>query len=75
MDSFNVKPHYYKAKALERLNNLDDAVLSFEQVLKLSDSSGPSGMKSNALYEITKIRVRQRDFYEAYYSLQRAEKA
>jgi tetratricopeptide (TPR) repeat protein len=72
MDDFTPKPHYYKAKALDKLGNYDDAVLSFEQVIKLSDDEY---LQSNALYEITKIRVRQRDFYEAYYSLQKADKS
>lgn len=71
MDDFNAKAYFYKAKALELLSNFDDAVLSFEQVSKLSSDEY---LQSNALYEITKIRVKQRDFYEAYYTLQRAEK-
>jgi tetratricopeptide (TPR) repeat protein len=69
-----VKYHYYKAKILEKLGNLDDSVLSYEQVLKLHEKDSPQNLKSNALYEITKIRVKQRDFYEAYYALQRSEK-
>ena len=72
MDDFNPKPHYYKARVLERLGSYDDAVLSFEQVIKLSKDDY---LQSNSLYEITKIRVRQRDFYEAYYALQRADKS
>lgn len=84
IDDFDIKPHYYKAKVLERLGNLDDAVLSFEQVIKLCegtttiaqvDDTSISGLQSNALKEIIKIRVRQRDFYEAYYALQRADKS
>ena len=72
MDFFNPKPNFYKAKVLERLGNYDDAVLAFEQVIKLSTDEY---LQSNSLYEITKIRVRQRDFYEAYYFLQRADKS
>lgn len=29
-------------------------------------------MQSCALYEIAKIKIQQKDFYEAYYNLQRA---
>lgn len=71
MDFMAPKPYFYKAKALERLGEHDDAVLCFEQVLKLSEDDYLHG---NSLYEITKIRVRQRDFYEAYYFLQRSNK-
>jgi len=72
LDDFNAKAYFYRAKALEKLNSYDDAVLSFEQVSKLSTDEW---LQSNALYEIIKIRVKQRDFYEAYYTLQRADKA
>jgi tetratricopeptide (TPR) repeat protein len=72
MDFFSAKPYFYKAKVLERLGEYDDAVLSFEQVMKLTEDTQLQG---NSLYEITKIRVRQRDFYEAYYFLQRADKS
>lgn len=72
LDDFNPKAYYYRAKSLEKLGSYDDAVLSFEQVSKLSTDEY---MQNNALYEITKIRVKQRDFYEAYYALQRADKA
>lgn len=71
LDDFNAKAYFYRAKSLEKLKNYDDAVLSFEQVSKLS---ADEYLQNNALYEIIKIRVKQRDFYEAYYTLQRAEK-
>ena len=29
-------------------------------------------LQSSALYEISKIKIQQKDFYEAYYNLQRA---
>lgn len=58
------------------MRNFDDAVLSFEQVIKLAEAKdSDASLQSNALYEIIKIRVRQRDFYEAYYALQRADKS
>lgn len=36
LDDFNSKAYYYRAKALEKLGNYEDAVLSFEQVSKLT---------------------------------------
>lgn len=71
IDDFNAKAYYYKAKSFEKLGSYDDAVLSFEQVSKLSSDEY---LHNNALYEITKIRVKQRDFYEAHHALQRADK-
>ena len=46
-------------------------MLCFEQVLKLATEEY---LQENAIYEIVKIRVRQRDFYEADYALQSFEK-
>ena len=48
----------------------DDAVLSFEQVFNLCETERTA---SQALYEIAKIRVQQRDFYEAAHVLQRSD--
>jgi hypothetical protein len=51
------------------MNNYNDAILHFEQVIKLSDDNF---LQSSSLYEIAKIRVEQKDFYEAHYNLKRA---
>jgi len=63
------KAYFYKAKALKKIDNLDDSMLHFEQVIRLSDDQF---LQSSALYEIAKIKIQQKDFYEAYYNLQRA---
>ena len=63
------KAYFYKAKALKKLNNLNDAVLFFEQVIQLNEDNH---LASSALYEIAKIKIQQKDFYEAYYNLKRA---
>jgi tetratricopeptide (TPR) repeat protein len=62
------KAYYYKAKTLKKLNNMNDAVIYFEQVLRLNEDNFLSG---SSLYEIAKIKILQKDFYEAYYNLQR----
>lgn len=64
------KSYFYKAKALKKLGNCNDAILYFEQVLRTS--SDEPFLQSSALYEIAKIKIQQKDFYEAYYNLQRA---
>ena len=51
------------------MDNHNDAILHFEQVIRLSDDQY---LQSSALYEIAKIKIQQKDFYEAYYNLQRA---
>ena len=66
MDPSNANASFFKAKSLKKLKNYDDAVLCFEQVLKLASEEY---LQENAIYEIVKIRVRQRDFYEADYAL------
>ena len=60
------KAYFYKAKALKKMGNYCDSVLYFEQVLRLADDNFLSG---SALYEIAKIKIQQKDFYEAYYNL------
>ena len=62
------KAYFYKAKALKKLNNMNDAVIYFEQVLRLSQDNYLAG---SSLYEIAKIKIQQKDFYEAHYNLQR----
>jgi tetratricopeptide (TPR) repeat protein len=64
------KSYFYKAKALKKLNNCNDAVLYFEQVIR--SCCDDQFLQSSALYEIAKIKIQQKDFYEAYYNLQRA---
>jgi tetratricopeptide (TPR) repeat protein len=48
------KAYFYKAKALKKMNNLNDSVLYFEQVLRLAEDNFLSG---SALYEIAKIKI------------------
>ena len=48
------KAYFYKAKALKKLNNLSDAILYFEQVIRANDDNH---LASSALYEIAKIKI------------------
>lgn len=60
--------YFHKAKALKKTNNFSDSVLYFEQVVRLGEDNFLQG---SAMYEIAKIKIQQKDFYEAYYNLQR----
>jgi hypothetical protein len=55
---------------LKAQNNLSDSVLYFEQVVRAADQD--NHLASCALYEIAKIKIQQKDFYEAFYNLKRA---
>jgi len=48
------KAYFYKAKALKKMNNMNDSLLYFEQVLRLAEDNFLSG---SALYEIAKIKI------------------
>jgi tetratricopeptide (TPR) repeat protein len=48
------KAYFYKAKALKKINNLSDAILYFEQVIRANDDNH---LASSALYEIAKIKI------------------
>lgn len=48
------KSYFYKAKALKKLNNCNDAILYFEQVIRMCDDQF---LQSSALYEIAKIKI------------------
>ena len=63
------KAYFYKAKALKKMNNMSDSVLYFEQVLRLAEDNFLQG---SALYEIAKIKIQHKDFYEAHYNLLRS---
>lgn len=69
MEESTIKAHYYIGKIYTKANDVNNAILHFEQVLKFSSEKYFSG---NALYEMAKIRIKQQDFYEAYFTLQRA---
>jgi hypothetical protein len=61
------KAYFYKAKALKKIGNLSDSALYFEQVVRAAEAD--NHLASCALYEIAKIKIQLKDFYEAYYNL------
>ena len=73
-DNSDVKAHFYIGKLLTKgveneQSKQTDAILHFEQVAKYPEHEFYAG---NALFQIAKIRLKQKDYYEAFYSLKRA---
>ena len=69
-----VKAHFYIGKIISRglvkdNTKQEDAILHFEQVVKYHSNELYAG---NALFEIAKLRLKEKDFYEAYFNLKRA---
>jgi len=69
-----VRAHFYIGRLLAKgVENKElkqtDAILHFEQVAKYPEQEFYAG---NALFQIAKLRLRQKDYYEAYYCLKRA---
>ncbi|OMJ87536.1 hypothetical protein SteCoe_10711 [Stentor coeruleus] len=65
----NVEAHYYKAFAFLGQENLIDAAVSLEQVIKYDTSKKYTGA---AIYNLGAIKIKQRDFYGAHFTFQRA---
>ena len=61
---------YYKGKIQNRLLQQGDSVLTLEQILRNENE-----WNAKALYYIVKIRVKQKNFYEAYHTLNRLPKS
>jgi tetratricopeptide (TPR) repeat protein len=73
-DPSEVKAHFYIGKLLAKgienqISKKEEAILHFEQVAKYPEHEYFAG---NALFQIAKLRLRNKDFYEAYFSLKRA---
>jgi Flp pilus assembly protein TadD, contains TPR repeats len=69
-DPTNSEAHYFRGFILEKKGKSDEAILCFEQAIK-HNTSKKAVIKS--LYEITKIKIESRSFYEAYHTLHRAD--
>jgi len=76
MDKTHAKVHYYIGKILSKQivskgsgKKKQDAILHFEQVVKYQQNEIYAG---NALFEIAKLKLKEKDFYEAYFNLKRA---
>lgn len=52
------------------MGNISEALLSFDQTLKLDNNAS---YVAKAVEEILKIRINEKDFYEAYHVVARAD--
>lgn len=64
--------HYYKAKINYELRNFPEAALCFEQAIQ--GSSDPETINSSVFY-LGSIKIKERDFYGALHTFERAVKA
>jgi len=59
-----------KGKILEKKGQVGDAALNYEQAAKDTNAQ----IAAKALFRITKMKLREKDFYEAYFNIERAIK-
>ncbi|EGR34644.1 hypothetical protein IMG5_005100 [Ichthyophthirius multifiliis] len=69
-DNKNSEAYYFKGLLYYTQNNLNDAILCFEQAIKHNNSRKAV---TKALYQIAKIKIELRDFYQAFHTITRAE--
>lgn len=67
--SNNSEAYLFKGLAYSKINNYNDAILSYEQAIKFNTSKKAT---TKALYEISKLKIDQGDYYGASYTLERA---
>lgn len=60
-----------EAQLLEKQENYSDAAIIFEQAI----NKNPGSIQSNeALFKLAKLRLRESDFYEAWFDIKRINK-
>lgn len=65
----NTEAYYYKAFCLLGQNNQIDAAVALEQVIKYDTQKKYTGA---AIYNLGAIKIKQKDFFGAFYTFQRA---
>ena len=56
-----------KGKILEKVNRISESIIQYEQIAKSDNQI----MSVKALFRLTKLNLRQQDFYEAYFNIKR----
>lgn len=74
VDPSEVKAHFFIGKLLAKgienqVSKREEAILHFEQCAKFPEKEHFAG---NALFQIAKLRLKNKDYYEAFFSLKRA---
>lgn len=67
--SNHTEAYYYKSFCLLGLNNQIDAAVALEQVIKYDNKKQYTGA---AIYNLGVIKIKQKDFFGAFYTFQRA---
>ena len=65
----NSEAFLFKGQAYSKVNNYNEAILSYEQAIKFNTSKRAT---TKALYEITKLKIDIGDYYGASYTLERS---
>jgi tetratricopeptide (TPR) repeat protein len=58
------------SRTTNHLEKTNDAIICYEQAIKFNTNKRAV---TRAIYEITKIKIENRDYYEALYTLERAQ--
>ena len=69
IDLNNSEALLIKGRTLEKKGKINDALLNYEQVAKCENSN----FVSKALFKLTKIKLRAKDYYEAYFNIKRIQ--
>lgn len=69
IDSNDSEAYYFKGFLMSKMNSKAEALLSYEQSIKHNNSKRAV---TKSIYEIAKIKIEQRDYYGAFYCLERA---
>ena len=69
-DEENCEALYWKARVMKETGNDDTAILIYEQAINLNKSQTAT---LNSIYDLTILRILERDIYLAYYTLDRLE--
>jgi tetratricopeptide (TPR) repeat protein len=68
-DPTNAKAHFYMGKIMSKQDPNGESILHFEQTIRHNNEPF---LSCNAILEIAKLRIREKDFYEAHYNLDRS---
>lgn len=69
-DPENSEAMYFKGLIYNKKDNNNEAIICYEQAIKFNTNKKAV---TRSIYEITKIKIQQKDFYEAFYTLERAQ--
>jgi len=69
-DPENSEAMYFKGLIYNKKKNFNEAIICYEQAIKFNSNRKAV---TRSIYEIAKIKIELRDYYEAFYTLSRAQ--